>query len=164
MTTVARSVPAPVPAVRMVYLHPGQYVAFAEATHVTTILGSCVSICLYDERSGAGGVNHFVLPDVSPDVSSPRYAGPAFQDLLRRLRGLGARAEDLRAKLFGGAGTMALSLDTAVGARNVQAARALLGLCEIPIVSEDVGGTFGRKLLFETRGGAAWVRRLGGHP
>jgi chemotaxis receptor (MCP) glutamine deamidase CheD len=154
---VAMLVPPP----RMVYLHPGQYVAFSDSTHVTTILGSCVSVCLFDEHSGAGGVNHFVLPDVSPDVVSTRYAGPAFQELLRRLEGLGSRPENLKAKLFGGAGTFASSLEPSVGSRNVQAARALLTLCDIPIVSEDVGGSAGRKLLFETKGGAAWVRRLG---
>jgi chemotaxis protein CheD len=148
----------------MVYLHPGQFVAFADSTHITTILGSCVSVCLFDERTGAGGMNHFVLPDVSPEVSSPRYAGPSFQELLRRLEGLGSRPADLKAKLFGGAGMLFASLDAAVGTRNVQAARALLTLCDIPIVSEDVGGTTGRKLLFETKGGAAWVRRLGGQP
>ena len=134
---------------------------FAEATQVSTVLGSCVAICLYDERTGIGGLNHFVLPDASTADPSTRYAGPAFRELLTRLRALGARSANLQAKLFGGSDTLGLTAETTIGARNVESARALLALAGIPIVGEDVGGTVGRKLLFNTSGGAAWVRLLG---
>ena len=147
--------------VRTSYLHPGQVAAFAEPTRVTTVLGSCVAICLYDERACIGGLTHFVLPDISTSDPSSRYAGPAFRDLLTRLRDLGARASSLQAKVFGGSDTFRFSGEATVGARNVEAARALLELSGIPLVAEDVCGSFGRKLLFDTGDGAAWVRRLG---
>jgi chemotaxis protein CheD len=144
------------------YLHPGQVAAFAEPTQVTTILGSCVSICLFDERLGLGGLNHFVLPDLSVAEPSARFAGPAFEELLERMRAIGARVSQLQAKVFGGSDSLGLPDEGSIGARNVTVARALLSLCDIPIVAEDVGGTAGRKLLFDTRDGTAWVRRLGG--
>jgi chemotaxis protein CheD len=147
--------------VRTAYLHPGQVVVSAEPVQVSTILGSCVAICLYDDRAGLGGLNHFVLPDLSTIEPSPRYAGPAFRELLTRLRALGARSAALQAKIFGGSDTLGFSAETTIGARNVESARSLLALAGIPVVGEDVGGPVGRKLLFDTNGGAAWVRLLG---
>jgi chemotaxis protein CheD len=152
---------SPRPHVRTVYLVPGQVMVSAEPVQVSTILGSCVAICLYDERAGLGGLNHFVLPDLSTVDPSPRYAGPAFRELLTRLRALGGRSAALQAKIFGGSDTLGFSAETTIGARNVESARSLLALAGIPIVAEDVGGTVGRKLLFDTNGGAAWVRLLG---
>ncbi|MEC8196132.1 MAG: hypothetical protein VX228_07415, partial [Pseudomonadota bacterium] len=29
---------------------------------MTTILGSCVAACMWDETAGIGGMNHFLLP------------------------------------------------------------------------------------------------------
>jgi chemotaxis protein CheD len=152
---------APREAPRTTYVHPGQVTAHAEPTQVSTVLGSCVAICLYDEQAGVGGLNHFVLPDVSTADPSTRYAGPAFRELLTRLHDLGARPARLQAKVFGGSDTLGFSAETTIGARNVESARALLALAGIPIVGEDVGGAVGRKLLFDTSGGAAWVRKLG---
>jgi chemotaxis receptor (MCP) glutamine deamidase CheD len=153
--------PARSVAVPSCYVHPGQVAAFAQAVQVSTVLGSCVAICLYDDEAGIGGLNHFVLPDLSTTDTSTRYAGPAFRELLTRLRSLGARSSRLQAKVFGGSDTLGFSAETTIGARNVESARALLALAGIPIVGEDVGGTVGRKLLFDTSGGAAWVRLLG---
>src|SRR4051812_50134949 len=47
---------------KTVYLLPGELHASAEQTQVTTILGSCVSVCLWDQKLRIGGMNHFLLP------------------------------------------------------------------------------------------------------
>ena len=65
----------PDPTARLVYLHPGQLVASGDHVIVTTVLGSCVAVCLFDENAGVGGVNHFVLPagaEKSPRIAAPR--------------------------------------------------------------------------------------------
>ena len=144
------------------YLHQGQTVAFATPTVVSTVLGSCVSVCLWDEVSGIGGVNHFLLPEPLPGQEpSARYAGPAFEQLLARLAALRARPDRLQAKLFGGA-TLAKAPDaTSLGLRNAEIARRLLAERRIPLITEDTGGSCGRKLRFETHAGTAWVRFLG---
>ncbi len=144
------------------YLHQGQVVAFATPTVVTTVLGSCVSVCLWDELSGVGGVNHFLLPEPAPgQAPSARYAAFAFEQLLARLVALKARPDRLQAKLFGGA-TLAKTPDaTSLGLRNAEIARQLLEEHRIPVIAEDSGGGCGRKLRFETHTGTAWVRFLG---
>ena len=75
---------------RKFYLHAGQLYATAEATEIVTILGSCVAVCLWDEIAGVGGMNHFLLPEPL-GASSPRFAGPAFEELRRQLVLNGAR-------------------------------------------------------------------------
>ena len=152
---------APPVAVRTLYLHPGRVLVSAEPVLLTTILGSCVAMCLWDDVAGLGGVNHFLLAEASEAGGSPRYARPAFVELRDQLVALGASPWRLRAKLFGGASlNPGASGASAIGLRNVEAARRLLEQAPIPVLAEDVGGCHGRKLIFETHTGHAWVRAL----
>lgn len=147
----------------MTFVHTGEVMSSTTGAVYSTVLGSCVSICLWDPNTGAGGINHFLLPDqVSNGLSSPRYGNVALRTLLGELDRAGVPVASLRAKIFGGASVLGngVRLPDALGARNVELARVLLGLAGIPVVAEDVGGEHGRKLIFRTSDGAAWVRRL----
>lgn len=141
------------------YVHPGRVIASGSACRLKTVLGSCVSVCLYDPGVRAGGMNHYLLPDASgAEGGSARYCGPAIQRLIGQLLGLGADQRRLVAKVFGGSGN-ADEPDSGfqVGWRNVQAARRVLRDERIPIVAEDVGGRRGRRLFFDTAHGVALV-------
>ena len=60
------------------YLHPGQIFVSAESYAVTTILGSCVSACLWDPLTKIGGINHFLLPvEVGAAHASGRFGNLA---------------------------------------------------------------------------------------
>lgn len=148
------------------YLHPGQLVIAEEPTAITTILGSCVSVCLFDGRRRVGGVNHFLLPNwVGHGPSSTRFGNVAVERLIERMLAAGCASFDLEARLFGGshllpgAGTEP-SLGAGLGARNVEVARTLLQSARIAIVSEDVGGRLGRKLTFFSDDGSCRVKTL----
>jgi chemotaxis protein CheD len=155
MATLAIADP-PASPVPCLYVHPGRVAASATPTVLHTVLGSCVSVCLWDEVAGVGGMNHFVLPE-STGAPSARFAAPALEELVESL------VARLRAKLFGGAGMLSAAPgEIPIGARNVERARALLADFRIPVVAESVGGRRGRKLLFETATGAAWLRLLAG--
>lgn len=145
-----------------VYLYPGQIIADAEGQRVSTILGSCVAVCLWDPEKRVGGMTHYLLPHATQGAqSSPRFAEPAVRQLISRLMGLGARPDRLVAKLFGGSTHGVFSSNGFhVGARNVEVARDLLRAADIPIESEDVGGPRGRKVVFTTSDGLAWVKLL----
>ena len=149
---------------RAVYMHPGEVYASDSACEITTILGSCVSVCLSEPGSQIGGANHFLLPEQrAGETRSTRYAPGAIEELIRLLESLGAKRSRLRAKLFGGANVLHAFQDGVrhIGAANVETARALLAKQHIPIFAEDVGGVRGRKLIFHSHDGAASVRRLG---
>ena len=150
----------PSTAERQTYLHPGQLCFTTEPTVVTTVLGSCVSVCLYDEEHTAGGVNHFLLPGSLAHTDSPRFGESANAILLERFRKAGVPVSRLRAKVFGGA-SMGGSSAGDLASRNVEVAVAFLRGYGIPVVSQDTGGERGRKLIFRTSDATAWVRLLG---
>jgi chemotaxis protein CheD len=148
----------------MVYVHPGQLYVGRGDERVTTILGSCVSVCLHDPIAGIGGLNHFLLPTASHEAeSSPRYARPAVELLMDLMLREGARASRLQARVVGGARVLAAFPDTHdhLGLRNAAAATALLAEWRTPIIASDIGGDRGRKLVFVPCDGTHQVQLLG---
>lgn len=144
---------------REVYVYPGRVVASAHGHRLRTVLGTCVSVCLFDPALRVGGMNHYLLAEgAASGGGSARFSGPAIQRLIGQLLGMGADQRRLVAKVFGGcnpSGPAARSLQ--VGRENVAAARRILDCEDIPIAAEDVGGARGRRLLFDTADGAALV-------
>lgn len=145
------------------YLHPGRVFASSEPHQVTTVLGSCVAVCIWDPRRAIGGVTHYQLPSwAGGSQSSTKFGNVAVTQLIDRLLQSGGIARNLRAKVFGGACVLEAfrNAESHLGAMNVQMAETLLADAGIPIVARDVGGHKGRKLVFQTDDGAAWVKSL----
>lgn len=139
-----------------VYLHPGRVVVSLEPAVITTILGSCVAICLWDGRLHVGGMNHYVLPfETLPQSESARFGTFAWKELMGGMVELGARRESLRAAVFGGACVMESFRmnEEHIGARNVRLAETLLSAERIRVVHRDVSGRRGRKVQYETDSG-----------
>lgn len=147
-----------------IYLYPGRLFSSREPHVVTTVLGSCVAVCLWDARCRAGGMNHFLLPECPEGQEpSPRFGAEAIELLIGELLGRGCSPRDLQAKIFGGShvlGTGAAGDRSHLGARNVTVARRTLAEHGIPIVAADVGGTCGRKVSFRTDDGVVHVKDL----
>ena len=147
----------------MIYLHPGQMAVSFEARALTTVLGSCVSICLWDRVRRVGGMNHFLLPfRAGESQASTRFGNVATARLLRELAALGCERADLRAKVFGGACVLEAfrCQERSLGQQNVELARRLLQEAAIPVIAEDVGGRRGRRLIFNTDDGSVLSRLL----
>ena len=144
------------------YVHPGRMFFSAEPHDVSTILGSCVAVCLWDAVSGIGGLNHYMLPTGGANPSDPRYGTYAIPRLIESVLALGASRVHLQAKLFGGARVLRelQPREGGLGQRNIELAQQLLDRERVPVVFEDVGGQSGRKLIFRTDDGMASVRRL----
>ena len=145
------------------YLHSGQYFVGDEATEVTTILGSCVAVCLWQADLGIGGINHFLLPSwAGSGRASPRFGNVAISSLIEAMLSRGCAASELEAKIFGGATVLSRGAQETEsrGLRNIALARAMLASEIIEIVKEDVGGARGRKLIYHTDDGTAWIRKI----
>lgn len=150
-------------AVVTVYLHPGQIFATAETVLVTTVLGSCVAVCLWDPVAAIGGMNHFLLPaGPARGANDLRYGNTAMERLIAAMTAKGASPERLVAKVFGGACVIPVfsGARQAIGAQNVTAAREALAKHGISVRAEQTGGRRGRKLLFHTGHGAAYVKEI----
>lgn len=150
------------PELPTVYLHPGHVFVSPSPAVVTTVLGSCVAICLWDPEIGVGGLNHYLLPYWAGfGEDSTRFGNVAFRRLILDLAACGAHKQRLLAKMFGGACVFPGALTKAhLGAKNVDLARKLLGDAGIPIMAEDVGAECARKLIVRTDTGDVWVKRL----
>jgi chemotaxis protein CheD len=142
------------------FLHSGMLFANRERHLVTTILGSCVSVCLWDPRLKIGGLNHYLLPHWNGEgLSSPKYGNIAIEKLLQLMLKLGSKKNMLKAKVFGGASTVMNSRGLLnVGERNIILARNILEDENIPILTSDVGGHFGRKIIFDTEKGSVMLK------
>jgi chemotaxis protein CheD len=148
---------------RRVYLLPGQLHATAEPCQISTILGSCVAVCLFDRTRLAGGMNHFLLPGSRKgEADSLRFGDTATVALLEKLLALGCRLENITAKIFGGSALFRGKdrYPESLGAKNVVAAIQLMENAGIPIVAQETGGDHGRKVVFDTDDGVAWSRRV----
>ena len=144
------------------YLQPGQLHVATTPTAITTILGSCVAVCLWDPTRRVGGMNHFILPNLAAgNVASPRFGNTAMEELVAKVRGANGRLPLLRARVFGGA-CMFESLKTSehLGQQNATLAIEFLSRRGIDIVQIDVGGNRGRKLVFHTDEGTACLNTI----
>lgn len=141
-----------------VYVHPGQLYAASHAALVSTILGSCVAVCLWDPVARVGGMNHFLLPT----GKGPRYASEAMPKLVEEMLSRGAFVARTIAKVFGGACVIEnfTGPRKAIGAQNVEAALQFLAEHSIPVRVDQTGGRRGRKLLFHTGTGQAYVKEI----
>lgn len=145
-----------------IYLQPGQLIASAEPVTLSTVVGSCVAVCLWDPLLKIGGMNHYLLPEAPESEHSPRYGRPAIEQLVAGVRALGSRNGNLTARVFGGACVLEAFRGRAqhLGLRNVEAARERLRAAGLQIVAEDVGGKRGRRLQFSLADGSVCVRVL----
>lgn len=134
------------------YLYPSPIAAFKEETVISTLLGSCVAVALYDPDKKIGGLNHFLLPEPTPhDAISPRYGTVAITELISQLKRLGANTNNLKAKIYGGGNVITNVLKgPSVGALNIAVAEKILKNLNIPIVEKNIGGTKARTIKFNT--------------
>ncbi len=145
------------------FRRPGDLHVSGEPCQIRTILGSCASICLWDKRQRAGGMNHFLLPASSGrEPASLRFADMATKVLLEKLLLLGCRVRNLQAKIFGGSSMLQSQnrYASSLGAQNVAAALDLMKNESIPVIVQEPGGAQGRRIVLNTDEGTAWSRRI----
>jgi len=145
------------------FLYPGQIFVSREAIKISTILGSCAAVCLWDSRRKIGGMNHYLLPEGPADGENRlRYGNVANAALLKELLDMGSDVKDLQAKIFGGTSAYVADPLTALGTRNVEMAEKFLRSVGIHVTAREVSGKYGRKLTFNTLDGATEVMNYQG--
>lgn len=145
----------------MINVPQGEFkVASGEGKILTTILGSCVATCLWDPINRVGGMNHILLPAGSTKNSPMAMSdGVNLMELLvNTMLRSGARKDNIRAKVFGGASMF----DRAggVGEQNQSFALWFLENENVPILKQSIGGNRGRKVRFSPSDGSAQMKFL----
>ncbi|GLR66141.1 putative chemoreceptor glutamine deamidase CheD [Acidocella aquatica] len=130
-----------------------QYVDDNPNTVLTTILGSCIAACIWDNTLGLGGMNHFLLPGTDAGSQQRQLEGDvmrfgvhAMELLVNGLLRRGAQRNRLQAKLFGGA-RMIKGL-TDIGELNATFAERFLKAEGIAIAGGSLRGEQGRRIQF----------------
>jgi chemotaxis protein CheD len=137
-------------------LWAGDIVADTAPIRMSTVLGSCVAVCLFDTVQQFGGMNHYLVPRGGRDAIHGDWA---IAQLIKRMQQLGASIETMHGKIFGGGSPLQLQNEEfAVGPGNVTIAREVLASFEIPIVAERVLLSGGLRLFFENWTGTVWLR------
>lgn len=133
------------------YLISPGYIYLPESqTKISAVLGSCVSITLFDKKIKIGGMNHFLYPEIEKG-DSPRsiYGNVAIKTLIKMFLHAGSKRKNIEAQIFGGAFNREISVMD-VGKKNIDCAKKILIKERINITSEDTGGNRGRKVIFDT--------------
>jgi chemotaxis protein CheD len=149
-----------------IFLQPGEHFVGDASHRIRTLLGSCVSITLWHPGRRVGAMCHFLLPSrgtASGGVLDGRYGEEVICIMLRELAGVDVGPTECVAKIFGG-GNMFPGQTRHdarnVGIKNGEAARALLLLHRIPIVSESLFGVGHRQIIFDVSNGDVWARQV----
>lgn len=147
---------------KRVYILPGELCVSREPTQIDTLLGSCVSVCLYNKRQNFGGMNHFMLPNVLPgEAASGKHGEYAMDTLIQMMLSLDSNKSSLDASVIGGGNvTGHLSLGVGIGAKNIIMARDVLLKYDINVVSKSIGGEYGRKVSFKNWTGEIQIRKI----
>ncbi|TVQ14702.1 MAG: chemotaxis protein CheD [Bacteroidetes bacterium] len=144
------------------FLYPSTLFFSREPYIVNTILGSCVSLCLYDPINRSGGINHYMLPFWNGEgLASPKYGNIAIEKLLEKMLQSGSKKNNLIAKVFGGGEVIDTQISQFhIGERNIEVAQRVLKDLNIRISGQSLGGKNGRKIQFNTETGAVLQKMI----
>lgn len=143
------------------FLQPGYIYCTTKPTAIATILGSCVSLCLFDRANHFGGMNHYIYPAAKNRLAATAsYGDAAILALYRSLLELGAKKNNLSAKIIGGAYLQNNSDSRLISLKNVDMCRRLVQKLNIKIAAQDTGGTEGRKVIYYTHTFKAFVKKI----
>ncbi len=142
----------------------GELCVSREPVIIKTLLGSCVSVCLYDPGARVGGMNHILLPgsaDMDQFNTSARYGVNAMDKLITRMLANGVDRKRLVAKVFGGAHILEqVDAKFSPGAGNVEFAFKYLETESIPVAGFNVAGFNPRRIYFNTGTGKVLMERV----
>ncbi|WP_114239910.1 chemoreceptor glutamine deamidase CheD [Dyella sp. C9] len=146
---------------------PGEYYVSTQEEMISTVLGSCVSACVYDRNRRIGGMNHFMLPEplggergswADTVGRAARYGNDAMEQLINAILKAGGQRANLEVKVFGGGRVLATMTD--IGQRNISFVRRYLEAEHLAVRAEDLGDVHPRHVQFFPSTGKARVRQL----
>ncbi|MFA5904238.1 MAG: chemotaxis protein CheD [Desulfobacula sp.] len=145
-------------------IHIGDFYTSKEDIVISTILGSCVAVCLFDRQNKIAGMNHIILPGKTNSTvmdQQTRYSINAMEILINDMMKKGADRFKLKAKIFGGASVLPdIDSKYAVGSQISDFVVRFLGMESIPIMARDLGGEQPRKIFFFTGTGSVSVKKI----
>ena len=139
------------------FVNPGEIAVVQDGALLITVVSGGVVVCVWEKSGSVAGMAHFVEPRIHDSArATARFGNVALLKLIELVTEL-APFGDFEAQIFGGAKDA--SKNSNAGA-NVEIAQRILHAKHINLVSEDTGGSKGRKLMFDTTNGHVAVIRV----
>lgn len=161
------------PHLPQIHLNPGELIVTQEPCVIVTLLGSCVAVTIHSARLKMAAMCHGMLPRPKGNSSLEsddglkqrfRFLSEAIPTLIDPFRQAGASQSELVVKVFGGANVIPMDVQLApergLGNVNVQTTLELLASEGLLVKASNVGGTRGRKILFNTQTGQVLHKHL----
>ncbi len=142
------------------FIHVGEIHIGARPTEISTILGSCVAVCLYDSVTKMGGMNHYLVPLWNENgLQSPKFGNISIPRLIESMVNVGCEVRNMEAKVFGGGNVIDISSENMmIGRKNILIAKEILREYRIPITAQDVGGDKGRRIMMRSDTGKIFLK------
>ena len=146
----------------VVRIFQGEYYVTDKPDEVlTTVLGSCIAVCMRNPRTGFGGMNHFLLPsDGGPTRNgfSLRYGTYSIERLINALLSRGGDREILEVKVFGGANVLKGMVQ--IGSRNAEFVEDYLKQEGLTVSARHLGGEIARRIRYYPKSGRVMMGRI----
>jgi chemotaxis protein CheD len=118
-------------------------------------IGSCIAVMCYDGNNQVYGMAHVMLPLMPENSNSGnpnRYADVCIPNMIEGMLSRGAKKENIRCKISGGAHMFPSLKSNAltINIQNIEAVKKVLTNQNINILAEDTGGNVGRTIKFFT--------------
>jgi chemotaxis protein CheD len=149
-----------------ILLQIGEYYVTKKPKLMGTLLGSCVSVCLFNKFNGHAAMNHFLMPSANNkkmENDPGKYGKSSCEMIIQTLMALDSNASHYTAQVFGGANVFNL-VDSIgdIGNRNIGIAEQVLAEHKIRIIHREIGGNKGRHIYFNSSKNKVECRKLGG--
>lgn len=129
----------------------GELIICPQVNRLIAIAGSNVVVTFWHPQSNFVALANFSKPRVRPgNKNSTHFGNIALFTIIKHIENLNIPFSEVEANIIGG-GRKYFHITTAE--ENVNVAKSILLSKGIEIVSEDVGGNKGRKVLFNTTNG-----------
>lgn len=156
----------------------GGFYATDSPTLITTSLGSCVSVTMFDPVAKIGGLNHIVLPgnfienecEQMLEEEDSRYGIFSMEKLLYKMESLGADRKNLQIKIFGASlinsdkKEQDLRSETNysinVQKQNIEFVKAFLSMARLKIHDELIFQKEALRITLNTLNGEVEVKRI----
>ncbi len=143
------------------FLSEGEFLVTNVPMGIITILGSCVAVCLWDKKLKIGGINHYLLPIKNEeDITNSNRGEIAIPLIIKLMLERNCEVENMEAKIFGGCNSQFSNSIYEVGKKNIEIAYQILNSFNIKVKAKDVGGEFGRKIIFNPYSGQVLMKLL----
>jgi chemotaxis protein CheD len=140
------------------FLHPGFIFVSEEPYLIHTVLGSCISVCLWDSVHKFGGMCHFIYSPALNNERNCRYGDIAIPHLFYLMYEMGSKNSFLKAHIIGGGENP--NFPSPIGNQNAELAEKLVKENRVEILTQDVSGQFGRKVIFNSGSGEILVYKI----